>query len=231
MMHGVIGMGSIERIPTGVPGLDEMIDGGLPMPSLILLAGDVGSGKTTLCSQFLCKGAKLGEIGLYFMTCGGPPEWIINFISTYEFVDRRYFGENIKYFDLQKAIEDAHPDDILCLIQSDLESFQPTRVVIDSISVIEEALKGDFRRFLTRLSCMIKEHNAVAIVTGDAMPGVPYSQEIAQIADGVILLQNAEINMVRRRSIEILKMSGTAHRLGKHVVDISAKGLMVYPGL
>ncbi len=224
-------MRSIERISTGVSGLDEMIEGGLPMPSLILLAGDVGAGKTTLCNQFLCKGAELGEIGLYFMTYGGPPEWVINFISTYEFVDRRYFGEKIKYFDLQKAIEDAHPDDILYEIQSDLKGFHPTRVVIDSISVIEEALKGDFRRFLTKLSCMIKEHKAVALVTGDAMPGMPYSMEIAQIADGVILLRNAEIDMVRRRSIEILKMSGTAHRLGKHVVDISAKGLMIYPGL
>ncbi len=225
-------MGLIDRVPTGVPGLDEMIEGGLPAPSLILLAGDVGSGKTTLCSQFLCKGAELGETGLYFMTYGGPPEWVIKFISTYDFVKRRYFEERIKYIDLEKVIEEAVcADDILYAIQSDLKSSGSRRVVIDSISVIEEALKGDFRRFLIKLSVMIKEHKAVALVTGDIMPGAPYPLEIAQIADGIILLQNAEVDMVRRRSIEVLKMCGTAHRLGKHVVDISVKGLTVYPGL
>lgn len=224
--------GLINRISTGVPGLDEMIEGGLPAPSLILLAGDIGSGKTTLCNQFLCKGARLGEPGLYFMTYGGSPEWVIKFISTYEFVERKYFGRLIKYIDLQKVINEARSaEDILDVIQSDLESFPSRRVVIEGISVIEEALKGDFRNFILKLSTMAREHRAVVLVTGDSMPGAPYPMETAQIADGIILLQNAEVNMTRRRSIEILKMCGTAHHLGKHVVDISAKGLTVYPGL
>ncbi len=225
-------MGLIERVSTGVSGLDEMIEGGLPVPSLILLAGDVGSGKTTLCNQFLCRGAELGESGLYFMTYGGPPEWVIKFISTYEFVEKRYFGKEIKYIDLEKVIESVRSaDDMLYSIQSDLERFQCRRVVIDSLSVIEVALEGDFRRFLLKLSTIIKEHKAVALITGDSMPGTPYPIEMARAADGIILLQNAEVNMVRRRSIEVLKMCGTSHHLGKNAVDISVKGLTVYPGL
>lgn len=225
-------MGLIDRVSTGIPGLDEMIEGGLPAPSMILLAGDVGSGKTTFCNQFLCRGAELGEPGLYFLTYGGPPEWVIKFISTYEFVEKRYFGDKIKYIDLEKIIEAVgSADDILYAIQSDLERFDPRRVVIDSLSVVEVALTGDFRRFLLKLSTMIKEHKAVALITGDSMPSAPYPIEMAQIADGIILLQNAEVNMVRRRSIEVLKMCGTSHHLGRNAVDISVKGLTVYPGL
>jgi len=63
----------IDRMPTGIPGLDNMMEGGLPKPSLILLAGDAGAGKTTFCTQFLCKGADLGERGLYLLTFGGRP--------------------------------------------------------------------------------------------------------------------------------------------------------------
>jgi len=50
-------MKTIERIPTGIPGLDEMIEGGLLVPSITLVAGNVGTGKTTFFNQFLCKGA------------------------------------------------------------------------------------------------------------------------------------------------------------------------------
>jgi circadian clock protein KaiC len=230
--NGGMSMVFIDRMATGVPGLDKMIEGGLPMPSLILIAGDIGSGKTTLCNQFLCKGARLGERGLYFMTCGGPPEWVIKYISTYEFVERWYFGEAIEYINLEKIIEEAgSAEEILDVIQSNLERSQARRLVIDSISVIEEALLEEFRKFILKLSIMVKEQRAVALVTGDSMPEAPYPMETAQIADGIILLQNTEVNMTRRRSIEILKMCGTSHHLGKSAVDISVKGLTVYPGL
>ncbi|MGA9099006.1 MAG: ATPase domain-containing protein [Methanotrichaceae archaeon] len=179
-------MGLIDRVSTGVPGLDEMIEGGLPVPSVILLA----------------------------------------------FVEKRYFGTEIRYIDLENVIEASRSaDDILFAIQSDLERFESRRVVIDSLSVIEVALIGDFRRFLLKFSTMIKEHKAVALITGDSMPGAPYPIEIARVTDGIILLQNAEVNMVRKRSIEVLKMCGTSHHLGKNAVDISVKGLTVYPGL
>jgi len=73
-------------MPTGIPGLDNMMEGGLPRPSLILLAGDAGAGKTTFCTQFLCKGADLGEHGLCLLTFGGPPDLLFNYASSYEFV-------------------------------------------------------------------------------------------------------------------------------------------------
>jgi circadian clock protein KaiC len=78
-------------MPTGVYGLDEMIGGGLPIPSLTLVAGAVGSGKTALCTQFLCEGADRGEICLYFLTYGGPPELLFKYASTYEFVKSSYY--------------------------------------------------------------------------------------------------------------------------------------------
>ncbi len=62
-------------------------------------------------------------------------------------------------------------------------------------------------------------------------PELPTPCHIAQVADGIILLQNEEINFTRRRTIEILKMCGTSHHLGKRAVDISVKGLVIYPGL
>jgi circadian clock protein KaiC len=225
-------MSSIERMPTGIPGLDEMIEGGLPVPSLTLVAGDVGSGKTTFCTQFLFKGAELGQPGLFFLTFGGPPEYLFELFSAYNFVDRRYFGKEIKFVSLEKEIEEAKgADDIMDAIKSAIKELRPRRIVMEDTSLLEDAFKGNFKKFLCRLSRQIKEQKAVALMTGEALPGLPYPVEIAQIADGIILLSNVEVNLVRLRSIEILKIAGTSHSLGKHAVDISAKGLTVYPGL
>ncbi len=230
--EGVERTKTFERIPTGIPGLDEMTGGGLPFPSLTLVAGDIGSGKTTFCMQFLCKGAELNEPGLYFTIIGGPPEWLFKFISTYEFVEEKYFGNEIKHIDLGKSIdESSKAEDVLGVIHAEILRFHPKRVVIDSISALEDILKDDYKRFLLKLARTIKDFRVAALVMGEAVPGVPYPVNIANLADAVIVLHNTEVDLVRRRSIEILKMRGTSHPSGKHAIDITTNGLTVYPDL
>jgi len=219
-------------MPTGIPGLDNMIEGGLPRPSLTLLAGEAGAGKTTFCTQFLCKGADLGEHGLYLLTFGGPPDMLINYASHYEFAKSSYFGKEICYIELEEMTEKAcRSKDFLDILEKEIDTSHPARIVIENLSILEEILKDDYWRFLLKLSHMIKEKAVVALLAEDAQPGACYPAHIAQVADGIILLQNEEINFTRRRSIEIIKMCGTSHYLGKHAVDISVKGLIVYPGL
>jgi len=223
----------IYRMPTGISGLDNMIEGGLPRPSLTLLAGDAGAGKTTFCTQFLCKGADQGEHGLYLLTFGGPMDLLLNYASRYEFVKSAYFGKEISCLELEDMAEEAcrSKDSFLGMLEKEIDTFHPTRIVIENLSVLEDILKDDYWRFLLKLSHMIKAKSLVALVAEDAPPGALYPAHIAQVADGIILLQNEEINFARRRSIEVLKMCGTSHHLGKHAVDISVKGLVVYPGL
>ncbi|MBM4237555.1 MAG: hypothetical protein FJ151_03620, partial [Euryarchaeota archaeon] len=66
----------LARIPSGIPGLDEMIEGGFPFPSVILVSGTAGTGKTTLALKFLCQGAERGERGLYITTLSEPTQWM-----------------------------------------------------------------------------------------------------------------------------------------------------------
>jgi KaiC/GvpD/RAD55 family RecA-like ATPase len=222
----------IERMPTGIPGLDDMIEGGLPIPSITLVAGDAGAGKTTLCTQFLCEGATRKEHGLYLLTFGGPSDLQFNFASSYEFVKRTYFGKEIYYVELEAIIEKAgRSNELLQAIETEIDDIKPARIVVENLSVLEDVLKDEYWRFLLKLSHLIKTKGMVALMAEDALPGVPYPSQIAQVADGIILLKNVEINLTRMKSIEILKMCGTSHHLGKRAVDISAKGMVIYPGL
>ncbi|MDD1748932.1 MAG: hypothetical protein LUO89_03555, partial [Methanothrix sp.] len=146
-------MNSIERMPTGIPGLDAMIEGGLPRPSLTLLAGNAGAGKTTFCTQFLCKGADLGERGLYLLTFGGPPDLLINYASSYEFVKSTYFGKEICYLELEEMVEKAcRSQEFLNILEKDIDTLQPTRIVIENLSVLEDVLKDEYWHFLIKLS-------------------------------------------------------------------------------
>jgi len=223
---------ALDRIPTGIHGLDDMIGGGLPAPSVILVSGGLGTGRTTFCTQFLCKGASQRERGIYFMVFKGTPQWAIRFARTYEFAEESYFASLIRYLDLGDALNEAGgASEILGLIRSELAIFRPRRIVIDTPAVLEEILKDEYRRFLLNLAKVIKEQNIVALIIGEPSLSMPYPADIAYIADGIIVLRNSEANLSQRRSLEVLKMSGASHASGRICVDISSQGLAIYPGL
>lgn len=208
-----------------------MLEGGLPFPSSILISGETGTGKTTFGMQYLFKGAVLGERGMYFMAQGEPEELVLRFISGYLFVDARLFGSTIKYVDLSSSAEKGDAEEILESINSHVNSFQPRRIVFDSLSLWRDVLGEEYGRFLFRLSSLVRGWRGATLITAEPQPGVPYPLDIASMADGIILLYNTEIGTTRRRSLEILKMMGTSHRSGKHALDINANGIVVYPGL
>ncbi|HIJ16564.1 MAG TPA: hypothetical protein HA364_02140, partial [Thermoplasmata archaeon] len=67
------------RLYSGIPGLDDMIEGGFPFPSVVLVAGSAGAGKTTFAQKFLFSGAEKGEQGLYISTLSEPAQWMLRY--------------------------------------------------------------------------------------------------------------------------------------------------------
>ncbi|MCD6383245.1 MAG: circadian clock protein KaiC, partial [Thermoplasmata archaeon] len=76
------------RLTSGIPGLDDMLEGGFPYPSTILLAGQTGTGKSTFSLQFLFEGARKGERGIFFTTLSEPTNWMLRFISRFKFFQK-----------------------------------------------------------------------------------------------------------------------------------------------
>jgi circadian clock protein KaiC len=218
------------RIESGIPGLDEMLEGGFPFPSTILVAGHPGTGKTTFALQFLFEGAKRGEQGLYFTTFSEPTQWMLRFTSRYQFVNKDYLGKEIKYLDLSSIIK-KNPHKLLDFIEDKIAETMPQRIVIDPISVVENILNINYREFLYDLTASLKNWQAVTVLTGEAKPNESYPFDIAYTADGVILLSNIEYEDGRRKYLEILKMRGSDHTTGKHAVDLSKNGFSVQAGL
>ncbi len=218
----------MERIPSGIPGLDELIENGFPFPSVILVSGATGTGKTTFCLRFLCQGAERGERGLFFTTLSEPVHWMLRFSSQFGFMRPEYIDQDIVYVDLGDLIRSGDHDKILETIDRSIAEVMPQRIVIDPITVVGEMLKEDYRSFLFDLTNHLKHWNATTLVTGEVRPGELYPPEIAYTVDGIVLLVLGEEHGDRRKYLEVLKMRGTAHSSGRHSIDISRKeGLVV----
>jgi len=224
---------TLERVRSGINGMDEMMQGGFAFPSTVLVAGSAGTGKTTFALQFLARGVKDGEQGIFFTTLSEPTQWMLRFVTHFTFIDKDSFGKQIRYVDLGPILrKDRDPDNLLKYIDDQIAEYMPQRIVIDPISVIGNMIKGDYRMFLYDLANHLKNWRAVSILTGEVLPNEPYPVEISYIVDTVVLLSlGLTSEGTRRKYLEILKMRGTQHTTGQHLMDVSRDGITVTVGL
>jgi len=136
----------MNRIKTGVPGLDEQIEGGLPVDSVTLITGGPGSGKTTFCSQFLWQGIRDGDRCLYITTEELAEEVVY---------DAKQFGMDFEQHQDQFDIRYIPPaQKVIGEIEWVIKEEQPDRVVLDSLSVFEmyRGEDNNVRRYINDLS-------------------------------------------------------------------------------
>ncbi|MDO9537842.1 MAG: gas vesicle protein GvpD [Thermoplasmata archaeon] len=205
----------MERLCSGVDGMDTLIEGGYPYPSVMLVAGPAGTGKTTFTQQFLFNGADNGEIGLYFTTLSEPPQWVMHYMSGIKRLNRKHIGKNVKFCDIGQMLRTATPEELLAFIDEEIARTMAQRVVIDPITVVKDFLGNQYRPFLFDLVNHLKNWRAVTILTGEVDPNTAYPSEVAYAVDGVIMLTYEEVEGARRKYLEVLKMRGTNHRSGK----------------
>ena len=218
---------SISRIPSGIKGLDSLIEGGFPAPSVILVSGTAGSGKTTLAFQFLMSGAKRGEKGLYLSTLSERTEWMLRFMSTYAFFDPKYLeNETIIYEDIGRELTDLDDMKIIIKINELIAEHTPQRIVIDPINVVNNYV-NNYRQFLFELVTLLKNWSAVTLLTGEVKEGQKYPEDIAYTADGIISLIMRSEGDIIKRYVQILKMRGTRHSMSNHPLEITDEGVEV----
>lgn len=219
---------TILRRRSGIVGLDEMIEGGFPFPSVLLVAGSAGTGKTTFAQRFLFEGARAGEQGIYFTTLSEPTQWMIRFAKQFGFVDEAYFGKEVIYIDLGTEVRQKTGQEVLDIIDDKIAELLPQRIVIDPITVIEDFIEDNYRAFLFDLVNHLKNWQAVTVLTGEVEPNQLYPAEIAHAVDGIVLLMYSGEGDERRKYIEVLKMRGTNHLTGKQSIDITSEdGIVV----
>lgn len=220
-----------ERISTGISGFDELIEGGIPENSLVLLTGGTGTGKSTFAMQFLINGAKNSEPGLY--------------ISLEESAEKniqqmKMFGWDVEEFEKKSLITIIQPelydfDKLLELIEESVIKYKTKRLAIDSISLISLYFKDDFkiRRSLLALEEMLKKLKCTTLALSEIKEG---SDDISLygveefIVDGIIVMRLKIHQNSYVRTICIRKMRLTSHSLKVCPFQIQKNsGIVVFP--
>jgi len=231
---------SIDHISTGIPGLDELLRGGLTPNRMYLIEGSPGTGKTTLALQFLLTGRDRGESTLYVTLSETANElkaiatshgWSLDGVELFQLAQ----SEGLKPEDQYTLYHPAEVElgDTVRAILETIERLQPTRVVLDSLSELKLLARDPlrYRRQILALKEFFAGRECTVLLLDDMTAGGADLQ-VESVAHGVILLETLPFEYGRaRRRTRIVKIRGVAAIEGFHDFVIKRGGLEVFPQL
>lgn len=224
---------TIHSLPTGVPGLDDVLGGGLPEFSFNLIAGQPGCGKTTLAHQIMFAVATPQRPALYLTVLAEPPLKMLRHQQQFAFFDVKMINHAVRFVNLTDEALADDLDALLARIVTEVEALAPAYVFIDSFRSMLHASAGNkaIQKFLQSLAALMTTWQATTFLIGEyfneteANPG---HNPVFTVADGLIWLrQSVERNSVVRK-IEIIKMRAQPSLPGLYSFRISASGITVY---
>ncbi|QTC92229.1 ATPase domain-containing protein [Brevundimonas goettingensis] len=232
---------TIERAEAafGVPGLDDILVGGLERERVYLLEGAPGTGKTTAAMKFLLEGARLKERGLYITLSETEEElrstarshgWDLEGVEIFELVPPESLLDEQQQQSLLYS-SDLELGETTRMIFESVERHVPRRVVIDSLSEIRLLAQSSlrYRRQVLALKHYFAKHGATVLLLDDLTTDIN-DKTVHSVAHGVVQLQElAPEYGAERRRVRVIKYRGRRFRGGYHDFTIKTGGLEVYP--
>ncbi|MEM3411981.1 MAG: ATPase domain-containing protein [archaeon] len=241
----------MERVSSGVPGLDVLLGGGFLKNSVNLIAGTPGSGKTILAVQFLTKGAELGEKGLYISLEENSQQIINNvqnlgipltaYLEKGLLVFKQFKLSPVEYEQLDPRISPSlakmtppKPPTIMDLyftIKDSLSSENYSRLVIDSLSVLKLSSvdESQTRVEIAALFQYLKRQGLTSIIISEKSKQEEEFSFEDFLADSLILMRDYLSREERKRGITVLKQRGANCDRSIRPYVISSKGISIYP--
>ena len=227
------------RRKTGILGLDEALDGGIPQGHIVLMSGNTGSGKTLSCLQFIETGLRRGEKAVY-VALEEPLTQILKTALEHGWDLEAREKKGVLRF-VTGVLIDLQPDRILSDIVRAVEEMDAKRVVIDSISSIMSASMNSesVRQFLLQLANYLKSKGITAMlsylmaanfgaVKGQLLSGLETnSMRLSSVVDGIVLMQYVQRQQRVEKLLTVLKMRGGNHSRDIFKYEIERGGLVL----
>lgn len=225
----VSGNSDHPRLRTRVKGLDRLLDGGLLAGDAYLVAGDPGTGKTTLGNQLAFQHAAAGETAVIFMLQTEPHEWMLAHLGGFDFIQPELLNKRIHYVSLLRQLETDGLSGVLQSIQGVVRDHDASLIVLDGAGLtdVSSASAVGYGRFVRDLQARASMLNCTSVLLS-SRPAQPL---LAPHVDGVIELYFEPVESRDTRWIRVAKQRGSHHLDGRHQFSIDRHGITVFPRL
>jgi circadian clock protein KaiC len=220
----------MARIDTGVPGLDEVLNGGLLSGGVYIVEGAPGCGKTILGNQICFHRAGAGDSTVYITLLAESHTRMIAHLRGLQFFRAELIGKSIYYVSAFKILEESGLDGLLKSIRDTIRERSAGFVVLDGLVSAEEFADSprDFKKFIHELQTVTGMNGSTVLLLSSTERGGEFRPEHTMV-DGIIELGDTLAGVQSLRHLLVRKMRGTSQLRGRHALDISDAGIKIRP--
>ena len=219
----------LERVPTGIPGLDTILRGGFLKAGIYIVRGEPGTGKTILGNQFCFNHVAAGHRAVYVTLLAETHDRMMQHMQIMSFFDSSRIPDGLYYVNGFSVLEEDGLKGFINLLRHEIRTHDATLLILDGLIATEESSESerDFKKFIHELQAHIAIEGCTALLLTNGRRN-SYHPEHTMV-DGLIELHDVLFGTQAEREIEVHKLRGTDALRGRHPFRITNQGIVVYP--
>jgi circadian clock protein KaiC len=220
---------SLERVVSGIEGLDEVLEGGFIKGGLYIVEGAPGTGKTVLGNQICFNQIKSGKVVLYVTLIAETVARMLVNLREMNFFDEAAIGTGIVYISGFTALKNEGLRGLLHLLRREVLSRRASIVILDGFASASDAATSseDLKVFVQQLQVQADSADATVFLLTNPIESKPSSEET--MVDGIISMSSSVRSSSSLRELHVRKLRGSSYMEGVHNYKIANEGVIVYP--
>jgi circadian clock protein KaiC len=223
------GIGGLERLPSGIAGLDVILGGGFLTGGLYIIQGSPGTGKTTLGNQLCFNHIAEGKRALYVTLLAEYHSRMMQHLSVMSFFDISKIPDQLTYLNGLGVLHDEGLKGLLALLRREITARTASILVVDGIVSARRAAKDEqaYHEFVHELQAITTATDCTVFMLTSAQ-GTKITPEYTMV-DGIIELTDQLAGWAAESSLQVVKFRGSAFLRGRHAFKITGAGIVVHP--